>query len=429
MSLLIAALSLVPAGRLWAQTSYHMQVIARAGGYVDGKWIGGRLFPGALNDNGQILFTAERPNQSQTLFEYTGGQLVPVVAAGHDSPTGQWLPFVRVAQPGSMNQRGSVALSVGQSDTGALKWNSTFRWDATSLSCAPVALEEMPALYNVPFLAGDLGSTPTINNQDEVAFAGYIRDLKGNPRRAFFLSGRNGALLPVALPDQEAHGGEVIQPAGSLSLNDAGLIAFQAQRQGDPDWAFSAYLWEYGSLLPAVRVGSILPDGSKVTRVTAVRLGNQDRVMLVALHVSSRPDQAGLYFALNGQLKPVAVPGQELPGGGKLRGIKETLGSAGFSATFSISRANERGQYAFLAVLEDGSQAVYVTDPDGNLSLVLKTGTTTEVGQIVDINRNGYGLCLNSQGEVAVTVQLAGQPDALVLLTPAESAVKGGAAG
>src|SRR5262249_3618918 len=150
-----------------------------------------------------------------------------------------------------------------------------------------------------------------------------------------------------------------------LSVNDAGLVAFQARRNGDPDFAWSAYLWETGSLLPAVRVGAPVPGGGLVTRVTAVRLSNQDRVMLVAAHLSTRPDQAGLFFALHGQIKPIVVPGQDLPGGGRLRGIKETLGSAGYSATFSISRANERGEYAFLAVLEDGGQAVYVTDAEG----------------------------------------------------------------
>jgi hypothetical protein len=420
MSVMVASLWLPATGGLQAQTTYRMQVLARAGGWVAGKWIGSRLFPGTLNDSGQLLFTTERADQGQTLFQYANGQLIPVVAAGRDAPAGQWLPHVRIAQPGSMNQQGNAALSVGQSDTGALRWNATFRWDVASLSYATVARDEMPAVYNRSFLPSDQASTPTINNQNEVAFAGYIRDLTGQPRRAFFLSGRDGALLPVALPDQQAHGGELIQPAGSLSVNDAGLVAFQARRQGDPDAALSAYLWEKGSLLPVVRVGAALPGGATVTRVTAVRLSNQDRVMLVAAHLSTRQDQAGLFFALHGQFQPIAVPGQEMPGGGKLRGIKETFGSAGYSATFSISRANEVGEYAFLAVLEDGSQAVYVVDADAILSLVLKSGTTTNLGRIIDINRNGYGRGLNSQGEVAVTVQIAGQPDAMVLLTPVE---------
>jgi hypothetical protein len=59
-------------------------------------------------------------------------------------------------------------------------------------------------------------------------------------------------------------------------------------------------------------------------------------------------------------------------------------------------------------------------DEDGTLSLVLKSGTDTAVGRIIAISRDGYGIGLNSRGQVAVAVQIQGGPDVLVRLTPEE---------
>ena len=273
-------------------------------------------------------------------------------------------------------------------------------------------------LYGLSFLPGDQPSTPAINNRDEIAFAGFIPDDAGRPRRAFFLAEPDGAVRLIALPEQLAHLGETIQPFGSLSVTDQGIVVFQAWRRGDPPLALSAYEWENGFLTPVVTVGTPAPDGGKLIRVTGVRAGNRSQLTLVAAHLSTHPDQAGLFFAAHGQLKPVAVPGQTMPGGDRLRTVQETIGSAGPSATFYLSRANERGQYAFVALLKDSHQGVYRVDEDGTLSLVLKSGTDTDLGRIAAISPDGYGIGLNSRGQVAVTLQIQGRPDLLVRLTP-----------
>jgi hypothetical protein len=424
--LFLAGFLLPGAVAVRAETGYRIEVVARAGEAASPEaggghaWIGSRLFPGTLNDHGQILFASEWGNGNQELLLAAGGEILPVVAAGGEAPGGRWRSLLRLAQPGSMNQRGSAALAVGQPDAGGLRWGATFRWDFTSRSTVPVAREGMPAVYGLSFLPGDQASTPAINNRDEIAFAGFIPDDAGRPRRAFFLAEPDGALRLIALPEQLAHLGETIQPFGSLSVTDQGVVVFQAWRKGDPPRALSAYEWENGFLTPVVTVGALAPDGSKVTRVTGVRAGNRSRLALVAAHVSTHPDQAGLFFAAHGQLKPAAVPGQTMPGGDRLRTVQETIGSAGPSAAFHVSRANEAGQYAFVALLEDGHQGVYRVDEDGTLSLVLKSGTDTAVGRIIAISRDGYGIGLNSRGQVAVAVQIQGGPDVLVRLTPEE---------
>jgi hypothetical protein len=414
----LAGLVACGTGAARAETGFRIEVVARAGQPVHGWQIGSRLFPGTINDRGQILFASERGDGNQALFLAADGEIRPVLAIGGEAPGGTWRGLLRVAQPGSMNQEGNTVLSVAQPDAGGLRWGSTLRWEFATQSFVPVAREGMPAIYGLPFLPGDQASTPAINNRDEIAFAGFIRDDAGRPRRSFFFARPDGTIQLIALPEQLAHGGETIQPFGSMSVTDEGVVVFQAWRKGDPIGALSAYEWEKGVLTPILRVGAAMPDGAVVTRVTGVRAGNRGSAVVVAAHLSTHPDQAGLFFAAHGQLQPLVVPGQEMPGGGRLRSVRETIGSAGPSATFHLSRANEAGQYAFVAVLEDGKQGIYLVGENRAVSPVLKSGIDTDLGRIVDISRNGYGIGLNSHGQVAVTLQIQGALDALVRLTP-----------
>jgi hypothetical protein len=85
-----------------------------------------------------------------------------------------------------------------------------------------------------------------------------------------------------------------------------------------------------------------------------------------------------------------------------------------------VSAANELGQHAFLATLADGATACYLLEPDGQLSLLLKSGAATNLGTIASVgvgSAASRGIGLNSQGEVAVTVSIAERPDTIVLLT------------
>jgi hypothetical protein len=121
----------------------------------------------------------------------------------------------------------------------------------------------------------------------------------------------------------------------------------------------------------------------------------------------------------DGKLTAVAVPGQEMPGGGQFRQV--TLLRHG------VSPPNALGQHAFIATLADGSAAAYRMEADGTLALILKNGAVTDIGTVTQIARKtfpsglargGQGVGLNSQGQVALPVQIDGGPFTLVLLTP-----------
>src|SRR2546422_67111 len=88
------------------------------------------------------------------------------------------------------------------------------------------------------------------------------------------------------------------------------------------------------------------------------------------------------------------------------------------SVCLGVSAANEAGEHAFLAILEDNSTAAYRMDAAGKLSLILKSGTTTDLGTITQVGSGDAAPNLNSKGQVALTVQLDGGNDTLALLTP-----------
>jgi hypothetical protein len=83
---------------------------------------------------------------------------------------------------------------------------------------------------------------------------------------------------------------------------------------------------------------------------------------------------------------------------------------------------NQAGQYPFVLTLDDHgvtTNAAYVTDTAGHVSLIAKSGMTTDLGTITQIDPGqSSGIGINTQGQIVLTAQIKGGPDALLLLTP-----------
>jgi hypothetical protein len=104
-----------------------------------------------------------------------------------------------------------------------------------------------------------------------------------------------------------------------------------------------------------------------------------------------------------------------MPGGGFSKGLQE-IGLAGASA---LSPANAAGQHAFLASLQDGSSAAYRVDETGGISLILKSGMTTELGAINEVGAPfGGGIGINAKGQIVLPVQIDDGRVSVALLTP-----------
>jgi len=145
-------------------------------------------------------------------------------------------------------------------------------------------------------------------------------------------------------------------------------------------------------------------------------LNNRDHGVVVSAVLDDRETGPTLlYRVAEGRTTQVLAPGQEMPEGGKFGRLQ--LG--GVADAGPISPANSLGQHAFLAYLEDGSTAAYRLDPDNTLSLLVKSGATTDVGKITRVGSDSFtGISLNSKGQVALVVRIDDSSDALVLLTP-----------
>lgn len=394
-----------------------LRPIVQAGDVVDGVTIApdGSFDVGPLNDSGQLCFGAESESGERLLIQYADGKLTPIVAPGQAGPLGQWPENLWFDAPVSMNERGDVVFSgllvqVADTDTGG-----TFLWDRASRTLAPVALPGM-SLGLRQSLEWAAGPAPVINRRGEIALVVNVKNAAGWADPGLFFRDAESRVVPVALPDQALPDGSRIAFAFHPSLTDAGAIGFLARRQGTD--RESLFIWEQGALRSLPVTDPAPPADMLFLGFDRIWLNNRDGSALLSGHLHSTGDHhLALYRIAEGRLTPVVLPGQEMPGGGRFLTVQDA----------GVSTANDRGQHAFLATLQDGATACYLLEPDGRLSLLLKSGAASELGTITHVGPGtveSHGIGLNNRGEVALTVAIAdggatvAHPDAVVLLTP-----------
>jgi hypothetical protein len=306
-----------------------------------------------------------------------------------------------------MNQLGDLVFTAGI-NMPAPPGLSTYLWSRSTHQVSAVALTGSHAFGNMTFENGG-ASLPAINNHGDIAFLAELRDPAGAIRRSLFFRRPDGPLLPIALPDQwPPLSGNIVPLLFPISLNDADTVAFVGGR-GDGAGT-SGFLWDSGTIKPVAVAGTDAPGGGKIDFVLGVWVNNKNRSVLVAATLDSDTDGLNLYRFSNGKLIPVAVRGQAMPDSGSLRHV------------IDASDANEAGQHVVVAQLEDFRTALYLLDADGTLHLILVDDPAAGPGKVAEIMSNGAGL--NTQGQVAVDVQYAGDIElTLALLTPVTSTV------
>jgi hypothetical protein len=269
-----------------------------------------------------------------------------------------------------------------------------------------VALKDMPATGDLTFAIPGAGA-PVINNGGDIVLMAGVKGPTTPAGNGIFFLGRDQKLQPVVLTGQELPGGGKAIGGERPSLTDNGAVSFLGQRKGQS--GHDAYRWEQGTLTPLLLAGTEVPGVGQIADVTIAVANNKNRDVLVSAKVAGSGE--GLYRVADGKVFPVAVPGQEIPGGGKLKTV--------FGGSQS-SQSSQAGEHVFPVTLDDGTRAICQVDADGNLSLVLKNGTPTELGTITKFSEDSWAF-VHSKGQVAVAVQIDNGPDTLVLLTPTKS--------
>jgi hypothetical protein len=409
IALLLVAL--LPSRAVQADVTYRVQAIAKQGDTIGPVTIKPRadFEIGTLNDRGQLVFVTENAAGGEALLLYSDGTFTPIGVAGGSAPGGPWPAGLAFGNPISMNQIGNLVFTAGVVQRNDLVAD-TYRWDAQTQKITPVALKGMPAANNLVFEHGGYFRS-VINNFDEIAFEAVVRNAAGQLRLGVFFQGRDGQIVPVALPDQGLPDGKKIDAAFAPSLNDAGVIAFGVAVKGET--GASAYLWEQGAIRPLATIGMDVPGGAKLFGLGQAWVNNPTHSVLLT-GVLRRDGPLVLYRLAEGRLTTLVERGQVMPDGGKVQDIVSPGG---------ISEANDAGQHAFLVRLQGGGTAAYLLDADGKPSLILKSGTTTDLGVIRGIGPTGTspmstGLAINNRGQVAFPVQITGGPQMILLLTP-----------
>jgi hypothetical protein len=402
-----------------ADTLSTIQPIVKAGDTVAGIKIAanGYFNISSLNDAGQLVFAAPNAAGGEALFRYERGQFTLIAAQDRPAPTGSW-PKGVLFSLASMNQAGDVLFpAYDLTKAPFARGIGLFRWEATTQQVIPMVLPEMPALGNQTYSSL---ATGLINNRNEVAFQGLPDPLTGGWQ--VYFRGQDGQLQPVVQTGDALPGGGQAWNSYLTSLNDAGVVGLTVHR--DSQSTMEAYVWEKGVLTPVMRLGDAAPGGGRLVNAVSVLVNNQNRNVLLLARVADRspistdlndvPTGLYLYTGADGPLRPVLLPGQELPGGGQLRDVGPPWGS--------FSMPNETGATLFEVTRENSYRAIYQVDAEGQLSLVLQEPASTDIGTISRLgtgaHANAYGLGLNRQGQVALPVRFGGGQPALVLLTP-----------
>jgi hypothetical protein len=410
----LVLMSLLCPGVAQAQTGYQIQSLVTAGDTVGGvamKAESGYLAPVALNDSGQLLVGALGQAGDDLLFQYAGGKLTLLVAGGKAAPTpeGKWPRSVFIGGAG-MNQSGNVVFSAGVISGNRFPAD-TYLWEYKAQALKPLVRRGMPALQDLTFAQGG-GFGPAINNRGDVALVAQIEDGPWQETEGTYFLGRDGQLLPVVQPGQALPDGRKALRAINPTINDAGMIGVPVHRQEDGFDVFNSYLWDpSGELRPVALAGTEAPGGGKIVDVKGAFVNNKNSNVLVAIRLNSLSSGPwSLYLFRDGKLTPAIVPGQEMPGGGKLQTI----------AHDALSYASEAGEHLFFARLQGGATAYYRLDASGIPSLVLKKGDATSLGAITHLGTDAgaFGGAINSKGQVALVARFDGGPSRLVLLTP-----------
>jgi hypothetical protein len=418
----LVTLTLLTGGIARAQTSYRIQPIVSLGDPVGGVRIkpNGAFFVGGINDSGQVLFVADSAGGGQMLVQYADDQLIPIAMPGGNAPGGTWSPKVSITCPVSINRFGSAVFAADVT-AGGQSAVEMFRWEAEARQVTPVMTPGIAAVRNLTFATGG-GSGPTINDRNEIALVAAVRSADGKAGNGVFYLGEDGRPQPVALPDEALPDGGQILLARMPSLNDAGVMALLARsHMGVLD---RLLIWERGALSQIPPPDAKTLGSRHLVSFTGIWVNNQNPNVLLAAHLHDLSGASNaLYLFTGGGYMPVVVPGQRMPGGGVFQTIQpQDPGSQDTSLATGVSAANDMGQHVVVAALADRlTTAAYRMDPDGKLSLILKSGMSTPLGPVVSVGQGtggSQGVGLNSKGQVVLPVKFAGHRDALVLLTP-----------
>jgi hypothetical protein len=400
-----------------ALDQYSVQVLAQSGVATPGfNPIGNYFGILRMNNQGQIsLVTKTQESKGrEVLGVLSNGQFAPIATAGGPSPDGKtWPVTMDLFRPwADINDSGDVAFTPYDASGNSL---GVYFWDAAGQAAIPLAAPGTPATGDLVFASGGKYDIAGLNNRDEVAFVAPVKPASGPAHNGVFLRRADGHVDPVALPGDSLPGqaGNLKDTVGDVGLNDTSQVTFDAMG--------TAYRWENGTVSLLAGTGTEIPGLGKSAGYFDVGPNDQNSDVLLYTWTAAPQAITGLLLWQQGQLLPVLLKGQDLPGGGKFG-----------AGPVDWNRPNTLGKYPFAASFTENGKigsGAYLVGADGTLSLIARSGMTTPLGTLTRISPGNTtsdptsGIGINDQGQVALTAQIDNGPDVLLLLTPKSPAV------
>jgi hypothetical protein len=419
LSLLAAvALGLATSGMATAAPPYDLHVVAWLGGPAPaGGAFTNDFEPTALNNRGQLVFTAEPETPGmEAIYLADHGRLTEIARFGQSAPGGGVFGAAELGEIG-LNDAGDIAfgflLEEGQ---------TVFRWSHQHQTLSPVILPNVtPVPDGSGVFLGAQGS-PSINNQADIAFLGNVTNPPPTSftfvkqRTGVFVADRFGEIATVAKPGDAAPGGGTFMSAGAMygsifgflfviytadiDMNDAGDVAFPAQISTAPN-NFTGFVRRFanGVIEPVPP-----PSGSFTGFVSRILINNRrDLAFLASRDLASVAFGGGIgavCLSRGGNTVSVVSLHDLAPEGGRFT----TLGTH--------LQFNNRGDLAFTAETDTHDQAIYLYSGAGKrLRRIAGTQTTIPgVGTIIDLKQSGAlsgFTALNDHGQMAFVARIS----------------------
>jgi hypothetical protein len=421
----------------WANRAYSFRTLVASGGDIPdtGITLVGFFNVGGINGAGDVAFDAQTASGGTAIVVAHRGRLRKLAATGERAPGGATFATFTFA-PSSLNEWGDVAfdfflepepfaLPIGTSD-------AVFSYDAITGAVRAIAL---PGITPDPRGGVLRGATlrARIDDRREVVFGAIVattQGVSGGLGNAVMRARRDGRLSFVLSPGDAAPDGSRIDMAMNPSPNSAGQVAIAGHQSnqecidfGTPqdisiNCATSIHLARPDGPLEAIALqGAPAPGGGTFRFAWSPVLNERGQVAFVG-DLTPPPgfgSSFGLYLRDRGSTRPIARPGQAMPGGGRLVSV----------TNFRIGNIslNDRGDVAFSAVLDTGSAdspdtGIYVWS-NGELALVARTAMVIPgAGKVATVQPADSNVGLNDLGQVALSVRFDDGHEALLIATP-----------
>jgi len=264
----------------------------------------------ALNEGGEVAFAAAISGGKtvEGIFLWTRGRVQPVVLAGSAAPAIGGGTLAAVESP-VLNDRGDIAF-LGTVRRGRETVEAIYGRIGGKLR--KIVAQGDPAPAGGTF--GGFGA-PTINNKGTVGFAAAVegRTVPGG----IFVVEADALRMVVGAGDDSPGGGIFFKFAERFTVNDTGLIAFNALLKGAPA-AGGLFLVDRGTPRKLAALGEPAPGGGTFSHFGLWPTINAGGAVAFTSSVDGGQSPIAIFLAGPNGITRIAGAGDTLPGGGRL---------------------------------------------------------------------------------------------------------------